>query len=165
MGYYDGVFLPGAHLSWSDSEKVGIDWETRAQVSVLGNDGLVCLEMNLWFISCLPFVLFPFHLSSDSSLFKEKKKHLFYFIFLENRYWLKYYWGDEEEKSILWRALDVVVTNVTLVSCSQPKSDVKLRHLEARKHVAVAKLVPFTHLELSVSFFRAQRIQGLRNGH
>lgn len=56
-------------------------------------------------------------------------------------------------------------TKVTLVSCSQPKSDVKLRHLEAWKHVAVAKLVPFTHLELSVSFFRSQRIQGLRNGH
>lgn len=47
MGHYDGVFLPGAHLSWSDSEKVRIDWEARTQVSVHGNDGLVCLEMSL----------------------------------------------------------------------------------------------------------------------
>lgn len=47
MRHYDGVFLPGAHLSCSDSKKVGIDWETRAQVSVHRNDALVCLEMSL----------------------------------------------------------------------------------------------------------------------
>lgn len=52
---------------------------------------------------------------------------------------------------------DTNVTLVSWVSCSQPKSDVKLRHLETWKHVAVAKLVPFTHLELSVSFFRGYR--------
>lgn len=61
-------------------------------------------------VSCLPSVLFLFHVSTVSRISKKGKKMLV--IPLESREWLKYCYGDEEVRNILWRAFDVGVLGI-----------------------------------------------------
>lgn len=82
------------------SLKNGIGEEPRAWAFVHENNGLVCWEMSLRFVSCLSFLcLIPFHPSSVSRLSRKRKKTLV--IPLESRDWLKYYCGHGKERDML----------------------------------------------------------------